>query len=99
MKFKGSGLCFYNFNNTHFPVSIHHFETKSIGEYIKNKIKKYGYAQKYSLALFFGKNKVTQEKIDYIKKELSEELLKRPHLDIMPFQKLLNNNSKNYLTN
>ena len=41
MKFKLTGWCFYDFNNTHFPVSIHHFETKSIGEYIKNKIKKY----------------------------------------------------------
>ena len=96
MKFKKFRWCFYNFNDTHFPASIHHFETKSIGEYIKNKIKKYNYIEKYSLAHFFGKNKVTQEKIDYIKKELSEELLKEPHLDISPFQEILNNNSKSY---
>ena len=96
MKFKGRRWCFYNFNHTHFPVSIHHFETKSIDEYTKNKIKKYNYNQKYSLKHIFDKNKLTQEKIDYIKKELSQDLLKKSHLDIRLFLEIVNNKSKSY---
>ena len=93
MKFKGIGWCFYNSNNTHFPVSIHHFETKSISEYINNKIKKHKFNSKYSLKHFFDKNNVTQEKVDYLKKELGE-LLKLSHMDIRPFEEMLYNKSK-----
>ena len=84
MKFKDIGYCFYNFNRTHFPVSIHHFQLKSIGEYIKNKMMKNEMSEpdKYNFKFFFDINEITKEKINYILKILSKDKLKTKQYNI-----------------
>ena len=77
MNFNKIGWCFYNFNKTHFPLSIHHFQTKSIGEYIKNKMlrgerKPY----KYNFFYFFDINNLTKEKVEYALKIVDKDKLK-----------------------
>jgi hypothetical protein len=77
MNFNKIGWCFYNYNKTHFPVSIHHFQTKSIGEYIKNKMlrgerKPY----KYNFFYFFDINNLTKEKVEYAMKTVDKDKLK-----------------------
>jgi len=84
MKFETIGYCFYNFNKTHFPVSIHHFQLKSIGEYIKNKMLKaetYDPA-KYNFKFFFDINELTEEKVKYAQKILSNDKLKSEQYNI-----------------
>ena len=77
MKFNSIGWCFYNFNKTHFPVSIHHFQLKSIGEYIKNKmLKGANEPHKYNFKFFFDINKLTKEKVQYALKILDKDKLK-----------------------
>ena len=77
MKFNSIGWCFYNFNKTHFPVSIHHFQLKSIGEYIKNKmLKGANEPHKYNFKFFFDINKLTKEKVQYALKILDKNKLK-----------------------
>ena len=77
MKFKGLGWCFYNFNKTHFPVSIHHFQLKSIGEYAKNKmLKRESDPDKYNFKFFFDINILTKEKVQYAMKVLDKDKLK-----------------------
>jgi len=84
MKFDQIGYCFYNFNKTHFPVSIHHFQLKSIGEYIKKKMLKaetYDSA-KYNFKFFFDINELTEEKVKYAQKILSNDKLKSEQYNI-----------------
>jgi len=77
MKFNKIGWCFYNFNKTHFPVSIHHFQLKTIGEYIKNKmLKREKEPYKYNFKFFFDINKLTKEKVQYALKILDKDKLK-----------------------
>ena len=77
MKFNKIGWCFYNFNKTHFPVSIHHFQLKAIGEYIKNKmLKREKEPYKYNFKFFFDINKLTKEKVQYALKILDKDKLK-----------------------
>ena len=78
MKFDQIGWCFYNFNKTHFPVSIHHFQLKTIGEYIKKKmLKGESYDPlKYNFKFFFDINKLTKEKVQYALKILDKSKLK-----------------------
>jgi len=89
MKFKKSGWCFYNFHETHFPVSIHHYQYKSIGEYVKNKMLKRenGKAYKYDFKFFFEGNKLTKEKVDYALKILSKEKLQTKQYNLDYFIK------------
>jgi len=89
MKFKKSGWCFYNFHETHFPVSIHHYQYKSIGEYAKNKMLKRenGKAFKYNFKFFFEGNKLTKEKVDYALKILSKEKLQTKQYNLDYFIK------------
>ena len=84
MEFKDIGWCFYNPNRTHFPVSIHHFQLKSIGEYIKNKMLKNENSEpdKYNFKFFFDINKLTKEKVKYILKVLSKDKLKTKQYNI-----------------
>ena len=83
MKFKSIGWCFYNFNKTHFPVSIHHFQMKSIGEYIKNKmLKGENQPDKYTFQFFFDINKLTKEKVQYALKILDKDKLKTKQYNI-----------------
>ena len=84
MKFKKSGWCFYNFKHTHFPVSIHHFQLKSIGEYIKSKMLKFekSESQKYTFKFFFDINKLTKEKVKYVFKILNKDKLKTKQYNI-----------------
>jgi len=83
MKFESSGWCFYNFNKTHFPVSIHHFQLKSIGEYIKNKmLKGENEPNKYNFKFFFDINKLTKEKVQYALKILDKNKLKTNQYNI-----------------
>ena len=87
MKFEGIGWCFYNFNRTHFPVSIHHFQLKSIGEYVKNKMLKNENIDpdKYNFKFFFGLNKLTEEKVKYALKLLDKDKLKKSQYNIDDF--------------
>ena len=84
MKFKKTGWCFYNFNKTHFPVSIHHFQLKSIGEYVKNKMLKFERSEsnKYKFNFFFKYNKLTKEKAKYILKILNKDKLNEKQYNI-----------------
>ena len=78
MKFEKIGWCFYNFNKTHFPVSIHHFQFKTIGEYTKNKmLKREKEPYKYNFKFFFDVNKLTKEKVQYVLKILDKYKLKK----------------------
>ena len=94
MKFKDIGWCFYNFNRTHFPVSIHHFQLKSIGEYIKNKMMKNEKSEpdKYTFHFFFDINEITKEKINYILQILSKDKLKTRQYNIDEYINKTNEN-------
>ena len=87
MEFKDIGWCFYNFNRTHFPVSIHHFQLKSIGEYVKNKMLKNEKSEphKYNFKFFFNMNKLTKEKVKYALKLLNKDKLKTEQYNIDDF--------------
>ena len=83
MKFSRLGWCFYNFNKTHFPVSIHHFQLKTIGEYIKNKMyKREAKAHKYNFKFFFDFNKITKEKVQYALKTVDKDKLNKPQYNL-----------------
>ena len=84
MKLENSGWCFYNYNKTHFPASIHHFQLKSIGEYIRNKMLKGESIDpvKYNFKFFFDINELTEEKVKYAQKILSNDKLKSEQYNI-----------------
>ena len=83
MNFNKIGWCFYNFNKTHFPVSIHHFQLKTIGEYIKNKMyKREAKAHKYNFKFFFDFNKITKEKVQYALKTVDKDKLNKPQYNL-----------------
>ena len=93
MHFKGIGWCFYNFNNTHFPVSIHHFSLKSVGEYIDCKMKRSAVnidRTKNTFKRFFDENRLTKEKIDYILQKLNPDQLKTFKSELEGYMQKLN---------